>query len=168
MCTKRNAPLHYCPSSVCLFVCLFVYLSFDRSYSPHCPPVYILRESTAVGSWVEHFTAVVLADWFVGQVVLSELCIALHEGERGEKRVLMIGVLGEKEADNVSKVVHGECESENVRVCIVCVDVFSVGEPHEMSLQLLSLGLVALPVLRLPQIPLLWVLVLHLTPHHCQ
>ena len=71
-------------------------------------------------------------------------------------------------AYDVSEMVHGESVAKDVGVLVVCVDVFSVGEPHEMSLQLLSLGLVALPVLRLPQIPLLWVLVLHLTPHHCQ
>ena len=70
------------------------------------------------------------------------------------------------EAYDVSEMVHGEGEPKNVGVFVVSVDVFSVGEPHEMSLQLLTLGLVALPVLRLPQVPLLWVLVLHLTHHY--
>ena len=64
---------------------------------------------------------------------------------------------------NISKVVHGQCESKDVGILIVAIDVLPVGQPDEVSLQLLSLGLVALPMLGLPQLPLLWVLELHLS-----
>ena len=60
-------------------------------------------------------------------------------------------------------MVHGQCESQDVGVLIVSIDVFSVGQPHQVSLQLLSLRPIALAMLCLPQLPLLWVLVLQLT-----
>ena len=55
----------------------------------------------------------------------------------------------------VSKVVHGQCESKDVRVLVVCIDVCSIGKPHEMSFKFLSLCVVALPMLRFPSLPFL-------------
>ena len=52
-------------------------------------------------------------------------------------------------------MVHLESETKDVDVLVVGLDVLAVCLPYDVSLQLLSLGLVALPVLRLPQIPLL-------------
>ena len=63
---------------------------------------------------------------------------------------------------NVSQMVHGQSKSEDVGILVVGIDVFSVGQPHEVSLQLLSLGPIALLMLCLPQLPLLWMLVLDL------
>ena len=75
----------------------------------------------------------------------------------------MMSAYGVITTHNISKVVHGQCESKDVGILIVAIDVLPVGQPDEVSLQLLSLGLVALPMLGLPQLPLLWVLELHLS-----
>ena len=39
---------------------------------------------------------------------------------------------------NVSEMVHVESESKDVGVFVVGIDVLSVGQPHQMSLQLPS------------------------------
>ena len=67
---------------------------------------------------------------------------------------------------DISKVVHGQSESKNVGILVVSIDVLPVDQPDEVPVQLLSLGLVALAMLGLPQMPLLWVLELHLS--YCQ
>ena len=64
---------------------------------------------------------------------------------------------------NISEVVHGQGESKDVGIPVVSIDVLPAGQPNEVPVQLLSLGLVALAVLGLPQLPLLWVLELHLS-----
>ena len=64
---------------------------------------------------------------------------------------------------NISEVVHGQSESKDVGILVVSIDVLPVGQPDEVPVQLLSLGLVALAMLGLPQLPLLWVLELHLS-----
>ena len=67
---------------------------------------------------------------------------------------------------NISEVVHGQSESKDVGILVVSIDVLPVGQPDEVPVQLLSLELVALAMLGLPQLPLLWVLELHLS--YCQ
>ena len=39
---------------------------------------------------------------------------------------------------NVSEMVHGESESKDMGVLVVGIDILSVGQPHQMSLQLPS------------------------------
>ena len=63
-------------------------------------------------------------------------------------------------------MVHGQSESKDVGILVMSIDVLPVGQPDEVPVQLLSLGLVALAMLGLPQLPLLWVLELHL--RYCQ
>ena len=60
-------------------------------------------------------------------------------------------------------MVHGQGESKDVGILVVSIDVLPVGQPDEVPVQLHSLGLVALAMLSLPQLPLLWVLELHLS-----
>ena len=60
-------------------------------------------------------------------------------------------------------MVHGQSESKDIGILVVSIDVLPVGQPDEVPVQLLSLGLVALAMLGLPQMPLLWVLELHLS-----
>ena len=58
------------------------------------------------------------------------------------------------ETHHISKVVHLECKSQNVGILVVGLNVLLVGLPDDVSLQLLSLGLIILPMLRFPQLPL--------------
>ena len=60
-------------------------------------------------------------------------------------------------------MVYGQSESKDVGILVVSIDVLPVGQPDEVPVQLLYLGLVALAMLGLPQLPLLWVLELHLS-----
>ena len=64
---------------------------------------------------------------------------------------------------DISELVHDQSESKDVSILVVSIDVLPVGQPDEVPVQLLSLGLVALAMLGLPQMPLLWVLELHLS-----
>ena len=64
---------------------------------------------------------------------------------------------------DISEVVHGQSKSKDVGILVMSIDVLPVGQPDEVPVQLLSLGLVALAMLGLPQLPLLWVLELHLS-----
>ena len=62
-------------------------------------------------------------------------------------------------------MVHGQSEAKDAGIFVVAIDVLPVGQPDEVSLQLLSLGLVALLMLELPQLPLLRVLEVDLGSH---
>ena len=85
----------------------------------------------------------------VGRVHLRILCITLLGGEMYVHtltdsilplRLCKYYVAQYKSliTHNVSKVVYGQSEPKNVRVLVVCVDVLSVGQPHNVSVQFLS------------------------------
>ena len=85
----------------------------------------------------------------VGRVHLCILCITLLGGEMYVYTLTdsilplplckyYVAQYKGLKTHNVSKVVHGQSEPKYMCVLVVCVDVFSVGQPHNVSVQFLS------------------------------
>jgi len=60
---------------------------------------------------------------------------------------------------HIAQMVHAQCKPEDVAILIVLLNVLLIGQPHNVLLQVLFAGLVALAVCVLPQIPLFHVLI---------